>query len=29
MTDPDPRYLGEGGERTATYRPAGHGPELS
>ena len=28
MTYPEPRYLGEGGERTATYRPADHEPEL-
>ena len=28
MTYPEPRYLGEGGERTATYRPADHAPEL-
>ena len=28
MTYPDPRYLGEGGETSATYRPAGQAPEL-
>jgi mannose-6-phosphate isomerase-like protein (cupin superfamily) len=25
---PQPRYLGEGGERTATFRPMGHAPDL-
>ena len=29
MTYPKPRYLGDGGERTATYRPADHEPELT
>jgi mannose-6-phosphate isomerase-like protein (cupin superfamily) len=29
MSYPEPRYLGEGGERTATYRNAGHEPELT
>jgi mannose-6-phosphate isomerase-like protein (cupin superfamily) len=29
MSYPQPRYLGEGGERTATYRPADQKPELS
>jgi mannose-6-phosphate isomerase-like protein (cupin superfamily) len=28
MSYPQPRYLGDGGELTATYRPAGHEPEL-
>jgi mannose-6-phosphate isomerase-like protein (cupin superfamily) len=28
MTYPEPRYLGEGGEISATYRPADHEPEL-
>ena len=28
MTYPEPRYLGDGGEPSATYRPAGHEPEL-
>ena len=28
MTYPEPRYLGEGGERSATHRPADHKPEL-
>jgi mannose-6-phosphate isomerase-like protein (cupin superfamily) len=28
MTYPDARYLGDGGERTATYRPADHEAEL-
>ena len=27
MSYPPPRYLGEGGEQTARYRPAGHDPE--
>jgi mannose-6-phosphate isomerase-like protein (cupin superfamily) len=26
---PDPRYLGEGGERSATYRPVGQAPDLT
>lgn len=29
MSYPDPRYLGEGGEATATYRPAGDEPHLT
>lgn len=29
MTYPPPRYHGDTGELTATYRPAGHGPELT
>ncbi|HYN96382.1 MAG TPA: cupin domain-containing protein [Pilimelia sp.] len=29
MSYPEPRYLGEGGEVTATYRPAGQAPDLS
>jgi mannose-6-phosphate isomerase-like protein (cupin superfamily) len=29
MSYPQPRYLGNGGELTATYRPAGHDPELT
>jgi mannose-6-phosphate isomerase-like protein (cupin superfamily) len=29
MSYPEPRYLGETGEVTATYRPHGHDPELS
>jgi mannose-6-phosphate isomerase-like protein (cupin superfamily) len=28
MSYPQPRYLGDGGELTATHRPAGHDPEL-
>jgi mannose-6-phosphate isomerase-like protein (cupin superfamily) len=28
MSYPDPRYLGEGGEATATYRPVDQAPEL-
>ena len=28
MTYPDPRYLGDNGERSATYRPAGQTPDL-
>src|SRR4029079_2438559 len=28
MTYPEPRYLGDGGERSAMYRPADHEPEL-
>ena len=28
MSYPQPRYLGDGGEPTATYRPASHEPEL-
>jgi mannose-6-phosphate isomerase-like protein (cupin superfamily) len=28
MSYPQPRYLGDDGEPTATYRPAGHDPEL-
>ena len=28
MSYPQPRYLGDGGELTASYRPAGHEPEL-
>jgi len=28
MTYPDPRYLGDTGERSATYRPAGSEPDL-
>lgn len=28
MTYPEPRYLGVGGEITATYRPADHDPDL-
>ena len=29
MTYPEPRYLGETGEISATYRPADHEPELT
>jgi quercetin dioxygenase-like cupin family protein len=29
MSYPPPRYLGDGGERTATYRRGGHPPELT
>ena len=29
MTYPDPRYVGDGGEVSATYREAGHEPELT
>jgi mannose-6-phosphate isomerase-like protein (cupin superfamily) len=29
VTYPDPRYLGEGGETSAAYRPAGQAPELT
>jgi hypothetical protein len=29
MSYPEPRYLGDTGELTATYRPDGHEPELS
>ena len=29
MSYPDPRYLGEAGEASATYRSAGHEPELT
>ena len=29
MSYPEPRYLGEGGEISATYRPADHEPELT
>ncbi len=29
MTYPEPRYLGEAGEVSATYRRAGHEPELT
>lgn len=29
MSYPEPRYLGTTGELTATYRPAGHEPDLS
>lgn len=29
MTYPDPRYLGEGGDISATYRQAGQAPDLS
>lgn len=29
MTYPPPRYLGDKGENTAVYRPAGHEPELT
>jgi mannose-6-phosphate isomerase-like protein (cupin superfamily) len=29
MTYPEPRYLGEGGEISATYRPADHKPDLA
>ncbi len=29
MTYPDPHYLGDAGEISATYRPAGHEPELT
>jgi hypothetical protein len=29
MTYPDPNYLGEGGEASAIYRPAGHAPEVT
>ena len=29
MTYPDPRYLGDTGEATASYRPADHTPELT
>ncbi|GGQ11903.1 cupin domain-containing protein [Streptosporangium pseudovulgare] len=29
MTYPEPRYLGADGEISATYRPAGHEPELT
>jgi mannose-6-phosphate isomerase-like protein (cupin superfamily) len=28
MTYPEPRYLGDTGERSATYRPAGNEPDL-
>lgn len=28
MSYPDPIYTGEGGEASATLRPAGHEPEL-
>ena len=28
MSYPQPRYLGDGGELTATYRPAAHDPEM-
>ncbi len=28
MTYPDPRYFGEGGEISATYRPNGHPAEI-
>jgi mannose-6-phosphate isomerase-like protein (cupin superfamily) len=28
MSYPQPRYMGDGGELIATYRPAGHEPEL-
>jgi mannose-6-phosphate isomerase-like protein (cupin superfamily) len=28
MTYPEPRYLGDGGELTATYRPNDHEPDL-
>jgi len=29
MSYPEPRYLGEGGELSATYREAGHEPEVT
>ncbi len=29
MTYPDPRYLGETGEVSASYRPADHAPDLT
>jgi mannose-6-phosphate isomerase-like protein (cupin superfamily) len=29
MSYPDPRYFGEGGEVSATYRPVDHPPELT
>ena len=29
MSYPDPRYLGEGGEVSATHRAADHEPELA
>jgi mannose-6-phosphate isomerase-like protein (cupin superfamily) len=29
MTYPEPRYLGEGGEISATYRPSGQEPDLA
>ena len=29
MSYPDPTYLGEGGEASATFRPADHAPELT
>ncbi|MFL6071941.1 MAG: cupin domain-containing protein [Mycobacteriales bacterium] len=29
MSYPDPRYLGDGGEVSATYRPSDHEPELA
>lgn len=29
MSYPDPRYLGEGGEVSATYREAGHEPDFT
>ena len=29
MSYPEPRYLGEGGEVSATFRPAGAAPELT
>ena len=29
MSYPEPRYHGAGGEASATYRPANHGPELT
>ena len=29
MTYPDPKYVGGGGEASATFRPAGHAPEVT